>query len=306
MRRALALISAVALTVKATPAIAEPLDLDLYRLGNPSDANPQLAADARQRFALLSSEMALALSSFLLQPPSTTGPSGFAVDFDLGYSPVHPTSIGGQTSWPTRGAQPSGLWMPSLHVRKGLPFSFEIGGRLVYLYESTMVAAQGEVKWALNEGFWSLPDLALRAAFTRLFGQTDWSLSTAELDVILGKSFPIGGVVSLTPYGALRLNWLDASTGPMNFSPPPVPPSPPPSVSGVTAFPTLQMHDHAFVRWTLGLRFVTRAVSMATEGTYFAGKTFQGAAAGSLGPSDYPAFEVPSSLSVAFKLGLEF
>jgi hypothetical protein len=283
MRRALALLFVVALFVRSAPALAAPLDLDLSQLGNPSDA------DARQRFALLSSEMALALSSLLLEPASTTGLSGFAIDLDLGYAPVHPTSIGGQTSWPTRVAAPSALWLPSLHVRKGLPYSFEIGGRAIYVLRSTMVAGQGEVKWALNEGFWNLPDLAVRAAYTHLFGQSDWNLSTVELDVILGKSFALGGTLKLAPYGALRLTWLDASTGPMNGNPP---------------FPTIAMHDHLFPRWTLGVRLATGALSLGAEATYFAGKTFEGPS--SLGASDYPTFEVASSWSAAAKLGLEF
>ncbi len=289
MRRARALLFAFALLVRATPALAAPLDLDLSRLGNPSDTDPQAAADARQRFALLSSEMALALTSFLLEPPSTTGLSGFAIDLDLGYAPIHPMSIGGLTTWPTRVTAPGTLWLPSLHVRKGLPYSFEIGGRAIYVLRSSLLAAQGEVKCALNEGFWSLPDLAVRAAYTRLFGQSDWNLSTVEVDVLLGKSFALGATLKLAPYGALRLTWLDASTGPMNGNP---------------AFPTITMHDHLFLRWTLGVRVVTRALSLGVEATYFAGKTFQGPS--SLGASDYPTFEVASSLSAAAKLGLEF
>ncbi len=278
MRRMLPRVLVAAVLLRAAPALADPLDLDLHRLGNPSDP------DARQRFALLSSEMALALSSFILHPPSTTGLAGLAVDLETGWAPVHPTFIGGQTSWPTRGPAPGALWMPSLHVRKGLPFSFEIGGRIIYLYESTMVAAQGELKWALNEGLRSWPDLALRVAVTRLFGQPDWNLSTLELDLMLGKRFAVGGV-SLTPYGAFRLTWMDASTGLMSFP------------AGVTAFPPLLMHDHLFVRWTLGVRLIAAAASVAAEATYFGGKTVEG--------PDYPTYEVPSSLAFAWKVGVE-
>src|SRR5690349_1328603 len=97
MRR-LALLAAAVLAVAAAPsARAEPLDVDLSRLGAPDpavwgsvysgrgvapgDVNA-LARGARQRFAILSTEMALALSSAILQPASTTGHSGFAMDLE--------------------------------------------------------------------------------------------------------------------------------------------------------------------------------------------------------------------------------
>ncbi|HEY6098966.1 MAG TPA: hypothetical protein VIW03_06030, partial [Anaeromyxobacter sp.] len=89
----LASVLAVALVVlRAAPARAEPLDLDLVRLGAPDasvwkalDQNQptplpiddptaqSLANDAKKRFAILSSEMALALSGPILDPASTTG-----------------------------------------------------------------------------------------------------------------------------------------------------------------------------------------------------------------------------------------
>ena len=93
MRRTLAPALAALALLGASPASAEPLDFEsrearrsgpggVRRIGTELGLDPSsydadlLARDARVRFAVLSTETALALSSALLQPASTTGHSG--------------------------------------------------------------------------------------------------------------------------------------------------------------------------------------------------------------------------------------
>ena len=275
MRR-LALAAAVLAATVGPAARAEPLDVDLSRLG-PADTQ-----DARTRFALLSSELALALSSAILQPASTTGFTGFAVDLEAAATPV---SRRGQV-WPIPSAQPSMLYVPAVHARKGLPFSFELGGRLLYLAMSNAYAAQAEAKWALNEGFAYVPDVAVRGAYTRLFGVKDWALSTADLDLLVSKRFALLGVTSLTPYVAARLTWISASSDAIASAADP---------AVWAAFPTFGAWLY---RTTLGLRYTVSAVSLAVEGTWFAGAKPS--------PSGYGGVSLPSSLGGAAKLGWEW
>ena len=120
MRRPLALLAAVLALAASTARAAEPLDLDITRLGPPSayvwaspaattspaaiprhtPADEALASDARMRFAMLSSELALSLSSALLQPAATVGHSGFAFDMEVAYTQVHKEVVGTQTPFP--------------------------------------------------------------------------------------------------------------------------------------------------------------------------------------------------------------
>lgn len=316
MRR-LALLAAATLAVAAAPAArAEPLDIDLSRLGAPdpsawtsvnpggvaSGFNAQLARDARRRFAILSSEVGLALSSAVLHPASTTGYSGFAVDLEVATVAVHADPVGvttagyAATPWAGASTQPSSLYLPSLHVRKGLPFSFEVGGRLVYLAMSNAFAGQGEAKWALVEGIDYLPEFAVRGAYTRLFGVRDWNLSTTELDVLISKRFGLMGVTSLTPYVAARFTWIDASSEQIDFAP---------GLHAATETTTLASTQAAFPRFkaslyrtTAGLRFTVYSVSMALEGTYFGGAS----------PSSkgYEGVKLASSFGGAAKLGWEW
>jgi hypothetical protein len=307
-------IAAAVLTVgAAATARAEPLDVSLLRLGPPDPAVAQrlgaadpagLAADAKRRFAILSNDVALAMSSALLQPGSTTGHSGFDVALEGTYSGVHDAPVGtaqlgfGDRPWATNSVSPSSLLTSGIHVRKALPFSFEMGGRLTYLAMTSYVAAQGEAKWALNEGFDYFPDVAVRAAYTRLFGQREWNLDTTDLDVLVSKRWGVSAVTSFTPYVAARFTFVNASSERLDFGAPSTT-----STSDATwaAFPHLRT---TLYRTTLGVRMTANAVSLAVEGTYFAGAKHSGDPSPAAG--DYPDFQLGSTWSAGFKLGWEF
>jgi hypothetical protein len=336
MRRLLAPVAVAAiLSLPPAPAAAEPLDLDLAQLGAPSadvwkrlaevqdtpfvlsDGDAALlASEAKTRFAILSVDTALALSSAILTPASTTGYSGFDVSLEAAYVAVHPQTVGSASfgsppvfeprgPWQTRSLTPHELFMPSVHVRKALPFSFEAGGRMIYLSQSSYFGAQVEGKWALNEGFRVLPDLAVRAAHTQLFGQRDWNLGATDLDLMVSKRFGLNNVTSLTPYLAARFTYVRASSETMDFGPR--------RAGGTTAtdaadlrstqaaFPKLRT---GFYRTTVGLRFTSHVVSLAGEVTYFAGATRDGEA--NPAADEYPDFHVPSSWGGALRAGWEF
>ncbi|HET9553759.1 MAG TPA: hypothetical protein VFP50_12390 [Anaeromyxobacteraceae bacterium] len=325
MRRPLALLVCLIASTAGTARGLEPLDLDLGRLGAPSAAawqaaNPgmsqadadALAAASKTRFALLSSELALAFSSPLLQPASTTGHSGFAFDLETGYAQVHHGVVGQKVGavapvdyWPTHALTPNELFLTSAHVRKAFPFSVELGGRLSYLSQSSYYAAQLEGKWAPLEGLADLPDVALRVAWQKVLGLADLDLSTTELDVLVSKRFGVNAVTSVTPYGGARFTLLRASTPALRWatpdSPTPATPGTPAQVlAGSAAFPNV---GGLFYRTTAGVRLTSYAVSLAAEATYYAGGS---AGSKSPGADDYPKHYVKSSLTGSFRFGFEF
>jgi len=332
MRRSLAPLAA-AIALSAAPAGArEPLDFDLTLLGPPTpqvwlaelgcaaactpqqqaDA-AQMAGDARVRFARLATDLALAFTTTLAQPASTTGHSGFQVNLEGGYSGVSHRATGGATAsfpsgtyggardyWPSRTAPSGSLFTPSIHVRKGLPFSFELGGRLTYLAQSSYFATQLEGKWAFLEGYADLPEVAVRFAWTRFIGQRDLDLGASEIGLLASKRFGVGAVTSLTPYLALRYTRLTASTKTLAFRDVPTPTTPDEVAGAYAAFPSVKA---GLYRTTAGVRLTSYAVALAAELTYFGGGTNgkEGAA-----PSDTPRYYAPASLAGALKFGFEF
>lgn len=321
MRRKLAI--ALAALIPATSALAEPLDLDLWLLGAPDEAawiaagytgdTAGAAADARARFGMLASEVALALTSSLLTPGSTTGHSGFDIALEAAYAGTHTQPVGSTTVtdgtttfgprdfWPTRGLTPHELFVPALRIRKALPFSIELGGRFKYISQSAAWAGQLETKWAFYEGSRKLPDFALRLAHTRLGGVRTLHLSATDLDFIVSKRWGVLGVVSLTPYGAMRFTFMRASTDAIVFFPEAGVVSTDPEVvaddqaARTASFPSLSA---SFYRTTLGLRMTAYALSLMAEVTHYGGGEFD--------PDGYPKYSLKGSMAGSFRLGFEF
>ncbi len=325
MLRPLALLAAVlVLALAASPArAAEPLDLDITRLGPPSAyvwqlADPTLtpvqaealASDARLRFAMLSTELALALSSALLEPAATVGHSGFAFDVEAAYTQVHKGEVGSnvfpappaaadypRNYWPTRTKTPTGLLVPSFHVRKALPYSLELGGRVLYLSQSSYFAAQITGKWAIQEGYAMIPDVAVLVAHTIFLGQKDLDLSSTDFTLLVSKRFGVNAALSLTPYLAARLLRVQSGSNSIGYAPDEPAPAPPAGIVAAAAeFPSLTRNLY---RTTLGLRMTAAATTLALEATWFGGGRYKAS-------SSYAAYSMPSSLAGAFKLGFEF
>lgn len=334
MRRLAPVLAVAVLALRAAPAHAEPLDVDLARLGPPNpgvwaalagrSAAAPTAEDyaysrgAKERFAVLSSQVALALSGTLLEPASTTGYAGFDFAVEGSYTPVDSGARGARpaagtgydyalgysaTPWATRSEQPASVTTTAVHVRKALPFSFELGGRLVYLNKSSYMAAQGEARWALNEGADHIPDFGVRVAHTRLFGQREWDLGATDLDFTVSKRWGVNGVTSFTPYGSARFTFVSASSERIDFGGLTDAAANPARLATAGAFPHLRV---GFYRTTLGVRMTASVVSLAAEVTYFGGKSHSGEDAAALPAGDYGDFSVPSSFSGAAKLGWEF
>ena len=213
MGRALKLASwvvAAACLVAPAASLANPYDISLRGLGRPATAS--LTDPAVLRYHALSSELALALAPRPLAPAETLGMSGFEFSFvntlaDISANkpwwqgqPGEPILEG---VLPTHGGRsvPSSFWIPSAHLRKGLPMSTEIGINGAYLAYSDMFFTGAEVKTAIHESYFRYaPALTGRVAFGRLFGSTDLDMFTFEADGITSLAFGVGGMAQLTPY----------------------------------------------------------------------------------------------------------
>jgi hypothetical protein len=118
--------------------------------------------------------------------------------------------------------KPDSMFVPSIHVRKGLPWSFELGGSINYLAESEVVGIGGEVKWSLFEGYLhgfrgALPNLAARGSVVRIIGTTDLDVTIVGVDGSISRPFAIGGQITLTPYGGFQYVWTCIRTEPITY-----------------------------------------------------------------------------------------
>jgi hypothetical protein len=206
MFEALGAALALAVSVAGT-ALADPYDFRLSKFGNPQ-STPSADAD----FRAFARQFAAGMTSANLAPPETLGHSGFAVSADL-------SVVNFKGALPTNVDFVGPLLVPSLHFRKGLPASFELGGRAGWISQSRMGMGTLELKWALNEGFKYLPDIGVRGSITKLVNAKDFDLTAGGLDIGVGKQFALGGMVTLTPYVGWNLMFVGASTGNIDFNP---------------------------------------------------------------------------------------
>ncbi|HEX8705350.1 MAG TPA: hypothetical protein VF815_41340 [Myxococcaceae bacterium] len=202
-------------TLVSGVAYADKNDIQISRLGNPDANELGFSERANSDFQAFARTFGAAITSANLMPPETLGHSGFNVNVELSV-----VSLPSDTVIPTEGGeQPGSVLMPSVHVRKGLPFSIEMGGRVGWVERSRMLAATAELKWAVNEGFTYLPDIGVRGHVTRLVGVRDFSLTAAGVDAGVGKQFPLGGMVTLTPYGGVDFTFIRAESSVIDFNP---------------------------------------------------------------------------------------
>lgn len=194
-------------------AHADAYDLRLSQLGNPQQGGTGYSNLAEARFRTFVRQLGAAITSVNLAPPETLGHSAFAVSGELSVVDLQGGSL------PTQQAFAGPLLIPSVHFRKGLPASFELGARVAWIEKSRMGAGTLEFKWALNEGFAYLPDIGVRGSVTKLMNGRDLDLTTGGFDLGVGKQIAIGGMMTVTPYGGWNLLFVGASTGNIDFNP---------------------------------------------------------------------------------------
>jgi hypothetical protein len=110
-----------------------------------------------------------------------------------------------------------------LHVRKGLPFGFELGTQASYLHSSSLWAIGLDLRWSPFEGFRRgvgyIPDLAIRGAVNTVLGQSQLSLTIVDVDVSLSKRFTVGGSVRITPVLGAQMLFIFGDSGVIDLTP---------------------------------------------------------------------------------------
>lgn len=282
--RPLVTLVALALAASLAPhaAWANRQDLQLWRLGNPS-----LDSAANDRFRMLMVDLGMAMTPTPMHPAETLGRDGGSYDLGARYAQVHsgatvpagsggcPTGNSGCKVWVNQGTEPgastikqpdSALLMPVIQLRRGLPFSFEFDTKIQYVAYSEMFAATAGFRWTLNEGFDFLPDVSIGGQGTRMLGNRDFGLTTAALDVMIGKNFGLAGMFVLAPYAGWQRVWVSGVSQVIDFKPGTEDPANPTVDDSI--FKEVLMGANAYDRFFIGLRFNTYLLQLSAEATY--------------------------------------
>lgn len=90
------------------------------------------------------------------------------------------------------------ILVPKLHIHKGLPFGFDIGGFASAIPETDITLLGAEVRKAIFEGSAVTPAVGVRLAYSTVEGLDQLSLDNLSLDISISK-----GVLFFTPYAGL-------------------------------------------------------------------------------------------------------
>lgn len=201
----------------SSAAFADAYDFKIYQLGNPKDGQAGSTPAANANFRAFARRLGAAMTSANLAPPETLGHSAFAISAELSVVDLQGATV--PTQMPTVRPITGPLLLPSIHIRKGLPWSFELGVRAAWFEKSRMGTGTLELKWAINEGFTYLPDICVRASITKILNSRDFDVTAGGLDLGIGKQFAIAGMVTLTPYFGWNLTFVGASSNNVDFNP---------------------------------------------------------------------------------------
>lgn len=272
----------------ATPARAERLDFrlnarDLAGEGILFSCGPLSPGEAacvprNDRFRGLASQLGMLSAPRALAPAKTPGYAGFqfGVAWTAGFiAQEEPYWL--VTDDAQRTGQPSDLVQGLLiGVQKGLPFGLAVGASLQWLIESPLLAPGVELRWAPLEGLSSWPDLALRAAVSRLVGNRDLNLTTTAFEGILSKGFGMFGMIEVAPYAAWGVIVVTAQAGVIDPTPgtyfelPPMTTGLPRQADVLNDFVFDPIDFGALVnhRLTVGLRVLAHVVELAVQGEF--------------------------------------
>jgi hypothetical protein len=132
-----------------------------------------------------------------------------------------------------------------------------------------MASGTLEGRWAITEGFKSLPEVTLRLYGTHLFGAENFRLWGAGSDLSVGKRFALGGMVTLAPYAGWNLGWTHATSQMLDFNAgrtdAEAQATPTAQLEDAAAYQSVAASDNFHNRFYAGARFVGGAFTLGAE-----------------------------------------
>lgn len=187
MKKLLVLAAALSMT---QPVMAG--NLDLSKLGT-----------AQSDFRNLSEDLGSALSYKAISPAEPMGITGFDVGIELTSTKLAKSA----PLWKTlTGTDMSNVYVPKLHITKGLPLDIDIGAFVSSIPTTGINLFGGELKYAVLPGSIAMPAVAIRGSMTKLSGVKQLTLDTKSLDVSISKGFAM-----FTPYAGVGQVWVDST-----------------------------------------------------------------------------------------------
>ena len=157
----------------------------------------------QSEFRLLSEDLGSALSYKPITPAEPLGTSGF--DFGLAVSSTD-MKRSSQAWLKSSGSSINNLYIPKLHIAKGLPFNLDVAAFYSSIPSTNIKLYGGELRYAILEGGIAAPAIAIRGSYTKMSGVNQLSFDTKGLDISISKGFAL-----FTPYAGFGRVWSNST-----------------------------------------------------------------------------------------------
>lgn len=155
---------------------------------------------SRDQFASLSKDIGAAAAYKGVTPGNSLGITGVDAGVELTQTKIENSALLNQAG----GGDRTNLFIPKIHVYKGLPAGFDIGAFVSHVSGVDASLFGVSLRYQVIEDGLTTPSVALRVSGSRLVGISQLGLNTVALDAILSKKLTF-----VTPYigaGSVRTN----------------------------------------------------------------------------------------------------
>lgn len=165
----------------------------------------KLGALSQPEFHLLSEGLGSALSYKPLTPAAPLGTTGY----DTGVEVTQTNTAKSSQAWSKitgSGIAVTDLYVPRLHVAKGLPLGIDIAAFYSKIPNTNISLFGGELSYAIFQNAPTQPAVAIRGAFTKMAGVSQLALNTKSLDLSVSQGFG-----EFTPYAGIGWVWVNST-----------------------------------------------------------------------------------------------
>lgn len=152
---------------------------------------------SQAEFRILSEDLGSALSYKPITPSEPLGISGFDLGLEVTSTDMKRSSQAFSKAT-NNGSSISNLYVPKLHIAKGLPFNLDIAAFYSSIPSTNIKLYGAELRYAILEGGVASPAVAIRGSYTKLKGVTQLAFDTKGLDISISKGFAL-----FTPYAGI-------------------------------------------------------------------------------------------------------
>jgi len=161
------------------------------------------ALGSQDAFKKFSEDLGAAFSYKAITPAEPLGITGFDVGLEISQTKLENEQY---FDIACGGCGADSIYVPRLHVHKGLPMNFDVGVSYASVPNSNVKLTGAELSYANIEGGTVMPAVATRATYSKLTGVDQLDFETMGLEVSISKGFAM-----FTPYGGIGYNWVTST-----------------------------------------------------------------------------------------------